>query len=277
MKHIVTFFLFALVVPAFTQVHYHEDGSPWNRKANGGPDAVVDGWYLNLGVTGLRAQLMPDEPNHLLVKHVLQGSPALGRIRPGDVLLGVAGKPFETPHRNGYGMDVFGAHGPTLELANAIHDSLEGERGRLELEVRSGDKSGKVTLRLPRRAGSFSPTFPEDCKKSDAVLERLLDYLVEHQQKDGSWGTPTQNTFAPLALLASGKKGHLAAVKRNARYHAITTSATDQSSLIHWRYMAAAIVLSEYHLATGEEWGGAGACKRSTTTFTRRSTSISSR
>lgn len=36
--------------------------------------------------------------------------------------------------------------------------------------------------------------------------------------------------------------------------HARTTKARDQSSLINWRYMAAAIVMSEYYLATGEEW-----------------------
>ena len=36
--------------------------------------------------------------------------------------------------------------------------------------------------------------------------------------------------------------------------HARTTSADDDSWLINWRYMSAAIVMSEYYLATGEEW-----------------------
>ena len=35
-----------------------------------GPDAEVPGWYYNLGITGLRAQFVADEPKALLIKHV---------------------------------------------------------------------------------------------------------------------------------------------------------------------------------------------------------------
>ena len=62
------------------------------------------------------------------------------------------------------------------------------------------------------------------------------------------------DTFAPLALLASGERRYLPAVEKSARMHAATTHAGDESPLINWRYMAAAIVLSEYYLATDERW-----------------------
>ena len=57
------------------QVHYLGNGSPWNQKAETGPDAVVAGWYYNLGITGIRVELVADKPKYLLVKYVncLQG------------------------------------------------------------------------------------------------------------------------------------------------------------------------------------------------------------
>ena len=40
------------------QVHYHDINSPWGQRADSGPDAEVPGWFYNLGITGLRAQLV---------------------------------------------------------------------------------------------------------------------------------------------------------------------------------------------------------------------------
>jgi tellurite resistance protein TerC len=77
---------------------------------------------------------------------------------------------------------------------------------------------------------------------------------VKAQQEDGSFGDPVVNTFVPLALLASGRPEHLKAVERNVRFHARTTKPVDDDSLINWRYMTAAIVMSEYCLATNEAW-----------------------
>ena len=51
------------------QVDYGKD-NPWNQRAESGPDAEVPGWFYNLGITGLRAQLVPDEPAALLIKYV---------------------------------------------------------------------------------------------------------------------------------------------------------------------------------------------------------------
>ena len=113
---------------AVAQVHYHEDRRPWKQTVSRGPDKDVPGWFYNLGTTGLRVQLMPEEPKHLLVKHVLEGSPAARAIRPGDVLVGTGGRAFASDHRNGYGMEVFGPDGPILEFARAI-EACQGPRG----------------------------------------------------------------------------------------------------------------------------------------------------
>ena len=45
----------------------------------------------------------------------------------------------------------------------------------------------EVTLAVGREYGTFGPTYPADCEKSERILEELCDYLVEHQGEDGSW------------------------------------------------------------------------------------------
>ena len=189
------------------------------------------------------------------MKHVFEGSPADGKVRVGDLLLGAGGKAFETPHRNGYGMDVFGPQGPLLDFAIALEAcQSKAEKGRLKLDLLRGKKELDVTLNVERKYGTYGASYPGECEKSERILDELLAYLVDEQGGDGSFGIAPHNTFAPLALLASGKTKHMAALKRNVQWHARTTMATDAGSLINWRYMSAAIVMSEYYLATGEKW-----------------------
>ena len=242
-------------LPAFGQVHYHDSGAPWKHTTKKGPDAVVGGWYYNLGITGLRAVLMKDRPCHLRVKYVFKGSVAAGKVRAGDIITGANGKRFVVPHRNGYGVKVFGGHGPMTDFAVALDES-QGDRlkGRLTLDVERDGKGVRVTMNVGTKYGPYGKTFPMACRKSDLILKELYAYIAKSQGDDGSWGPPQQNTFAPLALLASGNKAYLPLVKKNVQMHARTTKARDKSWLINWRYMAAAIVMSEYYLATGEKW-----------------------
>jgi len=240
---------------ASAQVHYHDDGHPWKQRANDGPDAEVDGWYYNLGITGLRVQLLEEAPNHLMVKHIFEDTPAARKVRPGDLIVGAGGKRFATEHRNGYGMDKFGPHGPLLEFSEALEASQGKQRkGRLALTLIRDGEVEEVELKVGRKYGTYAKSYPKDCKKTELILEDTYEYLIEHQREDGSWGSPPHDTFAPLALLASGERKYLAAVEKNVRMHARTTRAEDSSSLINWRYMAAAIVMSEYYLATREKW-----------------------
>jgi len=239
------------------QVDYRGNDSPWAQRANAGPDAQVPGWYYNLGVTGIRAQLVEDDPKALLVKYVFPNSPASKLVKVGDKIVGAGDQRFINPHRNGYGMDVFGAAGPISEMAEALEASQSAKQeGEFLLTLQRDDNTLEVTLLVGRKYGSYSSTFPADCPKSDLILKMQLDFLVKNQRKNGSFGDPVHNTFAPLALLASGQQEYLPAVERCVRYLAGETQAKDGRvmDLINWTYMSAAIVLSEYYLATGEEW-----------------------
>lgn len=241
------------VSAAVAQVHYFADGRPWRQRAHSGPDQVVDGWYYNLGVSGLRVELVEAAPTHLVVRHVFKGSPADGQLRVGDHVVGAGSARFRTPHQNGYGMEVFGPDGPIRDFAAALERALGGD-GRLSLRVARGDRERGVTLRLSREHGVYGPEFPRSCRKSARLLGELLDWLLTQQREDGSFGSPPDDLFAPLAMLSSGDAEYRAAVDRAARFHARTTKAKDHGSLINWRYTAAGIFLSEYYLATDASW-----------------------
>lgn len=240
-----------LAAPSPAQVHYGKD-SPWDRRADSGPDAQVPGWFYNLGVTGLRARLTDNDPKALLVKYVFPKSPADGLVKVGDSIVGAGGRMFREKHRNGYGEEFFGAHGPISELADVL-EKCQGDSGKLALTLRRGKETIEVTLDVGRKYGTFAETFPTKCAKSDKILAELLSYLARRQDKDGSFGDPVHNTFAPLALLASEDAKYLPAVAKNARYHARAVVAKDLY-LQNWTHMSAAIVLSEYYLATKEPW-----------------------
>ncbi len=244
------------VAPVDAQVHYHDDTSPWGHRAEAGPDKDVPGWFYNLGITGLRAQLVPDQPKALLIKYIFPQSPASGRVDIDDLIVGVGGQSFQQPHRNGYGENVFGAHGPISELAQVLEACQSGaDQGKLVLTLQRGGQTKDVVLDVGDKYGSFAATFPNSCAKSDKILAELLPYLIKHQNEQGSFGEPVENTFAPLALLASGDVQYLPAVERNVRYHSRECRAKENRyGLVNWTYMSAAIVMSEYYLATGEAW-----------------------
>ena len=248
--------LLALVTPALghAQVHYFPDGRPWKNQARKGPDAEVQGWLYNLGITGIRVKLVEEDPTHLVVGHVFEGSPADGRIRVGDHIVGARGLDFETPHRNGYGMKVFGPQGPIEDFADALERALASKKRVLKIKVQRDGKREPVELKLPKKVDPYGKSFPFDCDRTEEVLEGLYEYLVENQRQNGSFGNQVHDTFAPLALLSSGERKYRKAVERNVRYHAQNTSREDTSGLVNWKYMAAAIVMSEWYLETGDRW-----------------------
>ncbi len=240
------------------QVHHFPDGRPWNARADSGPDAEVDGWFYQLGITGIRVKLDDEHPTDLIVGHVFSDGPAEGRVRVGDHIVGAGGTRFEVPHQNDYGMDVFGAAGPVSEFAAALEAATDGSaKAALRLTVERNGREVAVKIPLGRvqgKAARFSETFPFDCPRTESLRSSLLESVAKSQRPDGSFGNPVHNTFAPLALLASGDKKYRSAVEKCARFHGRHTTPENDAQLVNWRYMSAAIVLSEWYLATQDKW-----------------------
>ncbi len=223
-------------------------------------DAVSGGWFYNLGITGIRVLFDETEPKALKVKYVFPNAPAAGRIFSGDVIIGTSEGLFQESHQNGYGEEVFGARGPIGEFAVELEKAQgSGGSGTITLRVRRGAQTLNVPVVIGKRYGSYRPTYPEDCPKSALILRENLDFLLERQYYNGSWGSPISNCFAGLALLSDGGVREMAAARRLAEFHANLTARppggrADGGVLSNWNGMAAAIFLSEYYLATGESW-----------------------
>jgi hypothetical protein len=257
-------FLLSSAVLAFlpgrssAQVDY-DGGHPWNQRAGSGPDAEVPGWFYNLGITGIRAELVPNHPKALLVRHVFAGTPAHRRVKIDDLIIGANGKRFKKEHRDGYGMELFGADGPVSELAEALEECQgKSATGKLPLMVKRGDETINVDLEIGKKYGSYSDSFPANCPKSDKILKELLVYIAKQQDENGSFGDPVQNTFSALALLGSGEKRYLPDVERNLRHLCKSIRETGKENrrygLMNWTYMGTAIVLCEYYLITKKKW-----------------------
>jgi len=244
--------LLTMVMPAWGL-----DRPPWDKLTTKvGPDAEVPGWYINLGITGARAMITPEEPTKLLVMFVFKDTPAFGKLEKGDKIIGANDRAFLTPHKFGYGMGKFGYEGPMMDFGNALEESQGRRAGKLVLEVLRGDQKLKAQVQLTTRYGSFSQTYPFACKKTDIILKETCAYLLKEQKPDGTWsGRPHINAFAALALLGSGDKAYLPAVKKAMEAMARSTNGKIQyGGLPCWQYGLYGIALSEYYLITREPW-----------------------
>lgn len=228
----------------------------WAKTTKVQPDAQAGGWFINLGITGVRAKITLDAPKVLEVAYVFKETPAHGKLLVGDKITGVNGKEFSVAHKFGYGMKYFGYQGPMMEFGNALEASQRTSGGKLTLSIVRGGKSMKVILPLGNKYGAFSKTYPYNCKKTDMILSECYAYLLKRQKPDGSWhGRPHINTFAALALLGSKEDSHQAAAKRAAQYCAkVTHDKISYAGLDCWKYSLYGTFLAEYYLLTKEKW-----------------------
>ncbi len=254
----------SLFLPLSAQVDYEineplNNRWPWNTSMFGS-DQDINGWFYNLGITGIRIILDESTPKELIVKHIDSGSPASGRIQINDRIQGTNGANFINAHQRGYGINVFGARGPIEEFASALETAQSPTgNGNLSLKVRRGTSTLNIDIPIGKTYGSFSSTFPQNCTKCSRILQDLAPIIRSYQKPDGRFGNgdASGDLLASLALLGIGGPTNLAAVERCARHVAQGTNANswlEAGNLVNWDLFAAAMILSEYYLATGEQW-----------------------
>jgi hypothetical protein len=166
----------------------------------------------NLGPTGLRGWIYTKAADNLdaaqgrtttasrqiLVTHVGAGSPADGVVNVDDIILGVAGKPFDDDARK--------------SIALAIQEAeTETRGGVLKLMVSRGGQVQEPTLKLTVM-GTYSDTAPWDCAKSTRILEEACKVLEKEELK-ANWTGSIQG----LALLATGRPEYLPKARDFAR------------------------------------------------------------
>lgn len=236
-------------------IHRGANDLPYSQSMDHPLDAPLneafDGkcFFMNLGPTGIRARIDPEEPKAFKVMYVFQDrkSPARGLIKKGDLIIGANGKRFRDPH--GFHRKRAGARGwqgPPFELALAIEDS-QGRDGKLELMVYPAGERQKetVTIQLDP-VGRFSETYPWNCPRSEKLLEGLCDFLIDY----GVRGRHHYQVQQLLALWASGDKRAKPLVKAKAESLMRRPVSYKATGMCTWGWGYSGIFLGEYYNMT---------------------------
>lgn len=202
------------------------------------PETAPHDW--NLGPTGARGWIYCDkmetsDARQVYITRVEKGSPADGVLEKGDVILGVAGKPF--------------SHDPRTEIGKAIGSS-ESAKGALSLIRWRKGKSREVVLRLPV-LGSYSPTAPFECAKSKRIFEQGCKALAKRMKENPDKGNPIERSLNALALLSSGKREYLPLVRTQVEW-ASKYSDLERKTLHSWWYGFVNMLVAEYIIATND-------------------------
>jgi hypothetical protein len=252
-----------LVSPNASAIHLvvTEDGKqmPWVMPMEHPLDQPVNeaspdfSFLMNLGPTGIRAMIEPENPKAFKVMFVFQDamSPAKGKINKGDIILGANGKDFQDAH--GFHRRQAGASGwvgPPFEIALAIEDS-QGKDGKLDLTVlQGGDKNKRTTVSIQLKpVGRFAPTYPWNCPRTDKLNNDLLDFIFED-------GLPQKRPGAIqglLALWASGDKRAIPHVKAHAEGLMKNLANPMDEGMSTWMWGYNGIFLGEYYNAFKDE------------------------
>lgn len=254
--------IFSILLPAAVPaLAVNEKGDwPWNLKLHGWHDREVaeelgQGWFLNVGPTGIRIQITHENPQYLTVRYVFKKSPAHGVVAINDIIVGANGKKFTEPHTFGRrgAAKKSGWEGPMTDMAMQIEES-QGAEGKLELIVwPGGDKSKETKVIVPiEPIGKFSPTWPYNCPRSDKLLTDLCDFLAEEYKRAGKFESrPHTQAACVLALMASGEKKHESLVKSiMSGYAGNRYDSTKGDGFPVWGQVHDGIVMGEYYLLT---------------------------
>ena len=206
---------------------------------------------FHLGPTGAMGWMhvsrnsMTGEARQILVTGVEPDSPASGVLEVGDLILGVGGTHFSEDARKALGRAIVDAE--SEEAGGQL--KLIRWRPVAGAEPREGVEEA-VVVKLPV-LGTHSETAPYDCPKSKRLLNRAVERLLE--KKD--WGKFGDKA---LALLATGDKSHLPLVRdyiHGAKFARPDLEISlDNGGLVCWGYGYHNLLLTEYYLATGDDY-----------------------
>ena len=178
-------------------------------------------WLVrNLGTVGIGIQLT--RPGMTMQIHNVEpGSPAdkTGKLQKGQIIESINGVTLKE-------ID------PRIILGDIITEA-EANDGKVVLKIKD---AGDVTVNIPVM-GSYSPTWPVNCAKSDKIVRGLADFIAK--QDKPRWGSV-------IFLLSTGEEKDLEVVKRWMK---------DVKDLggMNWSRGYMGWGLCEYYLRTGDQ------------------------
>lgn len=192
-----------------------------------------------MGPTGLTGQTGKSD---IKITKVDKGSPGDGKLKPGDIIIGLNGEKFEG--------------NPRRDLARAI-DEAEGSanNGRLVLTLKGGMT---VDIQL-KPYGKFSNTAPFNCKKTDALVKAIAEKMVADEKGIANDRLPVGH----LGLMATGEQKNIDFVRASLAKQswakpdreacmAVMEGGSDMG-YVGWYWGYALTALAEYQLLTGDK------------------------
>ncbi len=189
-----------------------------------------------VGVTGINADM--SEAGVLAVTKITPGTPAAGKLKAGDVLLAVNGTSLEVQD-------------PRHPLGEAINKS-EGGDGTMTFAIKREGKKIDVAIKL-EAIGGYSPTWPDNCKKSQHIVSQTADFILKcggpgRSTSKGKSEGNIHNYLEGLFLISTGQEKYMPSVREFARNDAAKPAGTSA-----WTNGFRGIFLGEYYLATGDK------------------------
>lgn len=246
-------------IPPQEQPNLPEEYSTTADKWSKNSVAIINGEIANLasgdsepiprrpGPIGIYSS--PFGPN-ISVISIDPGTPAVGKLMPGDVIYGVNGKVFnDGPGR----ADDEQYH----DLSEAItYSESEAGEGKLLLSLRRDTKIMDVTLEL-EVLGSYSSTTPYYCEKSENIVKNAETWMsARYRPESGLVSEPTGMLNTDLLfLLASGTPEHQGLVRRavyNKMARMTPEPVTPGTASKPWSTGHDSLLLGEYYAATGD-------------------------
>jgi hypothetical protein len=190
------------------------------------------------GPVGIGIDLVP--PGFTMkVRNVEPGSPAEGKLEPGQTIKSINGKVLK---------DI----DPRMWLGQVI-SMAESSDGKLKMEVTDkGAPTPKIVqIEIPA-LGAYSETWPLNCPKSDKIVRNLAGYL----EKTGKFAGPGLNGLDLLFMLSTGEEKDLEVARRwvkKAVGEFKDVESIDSNSYYTWNIAYTGPALCEYYLRTGDK------------------------
>ncbi|MBT8036643.1 MAG: hypothetical protein KJO21_03770 [Verrucomicrobiae bacterium] len=212
-----------------------------------------------MGPTGLWGQVFSRgmkkgasrDARQFLITKVEAGSPAEGKIALGDVVLGIAGRNFDSDAR---------------KLLAAAIERAEQTNGALSLKLWRDGKIFDQTIQL-KVMGAFDPEAPFNNPYNDAVIDQMVRHaltikLPPEKRTSKEDIVVFMPPMAALGMLATGDEkimpkvralAHHLCIDQKAGGRPITFEVSSRGKRV-WRTSYRLIFLAEYYMATGDDY-----------------------
>lgn len=185
----------------------------------------------HIGPTGILARV--EKGVKVTVTGTRDASPAAGKFKKGEVILGVNGKSLK-------GLN------PYVVLGSAITEAEAGD-GTMVFDLDSKAGKRKVTIKIPV-LGSYGDNWPVDCKKSKKIIENAAKFYHKSVSESKDMGIPT--ALPCLFLLSTGDDAHLPVVKKHFQKFIDDPKSIGDHT---WNNGYNGIACAEYYLRTGDK------------------------